>query len=82
MPARPTPEAAERTLLELASKTRELQEIEAKRLEAVDSRNMLVYEAIKLGATERRTAQVADVDPSYAHRCSVGKGKPASGHQT
>lgn len=81
MAARKTPEAAAQELQRLAQTTRELQAAEAKVEELREKRNQEIYESIRKGATERKTAQIADVDPSYAHRCSTGKGNPKSGHK-
>lgn len=81
MASRKTPEAAAEKLQELGATTRELQAVEAKAESLRQKRNEEVYEAIKLGATERKTAQVADVDPAYAHRCRTSKGNPKSGHR-
>lgn len=82
MASRKTPEAAAAKLQDLAATTRELQQAEARVESLRQKRNEEIYEAIKLGATERRTAQVADVDPAYAHRCAISKGQPKSGHRT
>lgn len=82
MAARKPPEAAAKKLQELTATTRELQQVEARAEELRTQRNMEVYEAIHLGATERLTAQTGNVDPSYAHRCAVHKGKPTSGHKS
>jgi hypothetical protein len=82
MAARKTPEAAVEKLQELGATVRELQAAEAKVEELRERRNMQIYEAILRKATERKTAQIADVDPAYAHRCAISKGKPKSGHKT
>ncbi len=82
MAARKTPEVAMQKLQELGGTTRELQAAEAHVESLRSKRNEEVYEAIKLGATERRTAQIADVDPAYAHRCAISRGTPKSGHKT
>lgn len=82
MAARKTPEAAMEKLQELAGTVRELQAAEAQVESLRTKRNEEICDAVKLGATERRTAQIADVDPAYAHRCAISKGHPKSGHQT
>lgn len=82
MAPRKTPERAAEKLQSLGVTTRELQAIELKAQALRDKRNDEIYEAIKLGATERKTAQIADVDPSYAHRCATGKGDPKAARRT
>jgi hypothetical protein len=80
MASRRTPEAAAEKLQDLAGTVRELQAAEAKVESLRQKRNEEIYESVKLGATERKTAQIADVDPAYAHRCRIDKGKPKTGH--
>lgn len=81
MARRLVPDNALPVLEALAETAGRLEKIETEAKELRVARNQQIYEAIKLGATERYTSEIGLVHPSFAHQCSIHKGHPNKAHR-